>query len=96
MGKETRRAAEMRRTLKEWEASGLSRRVFCEKRGIAVTTFDYWRRELASLPEMVKVEVAGGPAESGFSLLLGNGRRIECGPLGEEELARLIRIAERA
>ena len=97
MGKETRRGAEMRRTLEEWEASGLSRRAFCEKRGIATATFDYWRRELASRPRMVKVEVAGaGSAAAKFTLLLGNGRRIECGSLGDGELARLIRVAEQA
>ena len=97
MGKETRRATEMRRTVEEWEASGLSRRAFCEKRGIAITTFDYWRRELASRPRMVKVEVAGADsAAPRFALLLGNGRRIECGSLADGELARLIRVAEQA
>jgi len=46
----------------------------------------------------VKVEVAR-PAQAAQSLTLrlANGRRIEPqGPFDEEELARLIRIAERA
>ncbi len=46
MGKETRRAAEMRLVIEEYAASGLGRKQFCEQRGITLTTFDYWRREL--------------------------------------------------
>lgn len=100
MGKETRRSTEMRRVLEEWEASGLTRRAFCQKRGIAVTTFDYWRREHAGRPRMVKVEVAAPEvAAASFTLLLANGRRIECWSASagqaDEGLARLIRIAER-
>jgi len=45
MGKETKRSAEMRRMLEEYAASGLGRREFCQQRSIALTTFDYWRRE---------------------------------------------------
>jgi hypothetical protein len=97
MGKETRRSAAMRRMLEEWEASGLTRRAFCLKRGIPVTTFDYWRREHAGRSRVVKVEVAAAEAAApNFTLLLANGRRIECSSLADEELARLIRIAERA
>src|ERR1700704_1819141 len=97
MGKETRRSAAMRRMLEEWEASGLTRRGFFLKRGIPVTTFDYWRREHAGRPRMVKVEVAAPEAAAPkFTLLLANGRRIECASLADEGLARLIRIAERA
>jgi hypothetical protein len=97
MGKETRRSAEMGRMLEEWEASGLTRRAFCQKRGLPVTTFDYWRREHAGRPRVVEVEVAAPePAAPSFRLLLFNGRRIECSSLADEELARLIRIAERA
>ena len=50
MGKETERSSEMRRVLDEWESSGLRRREFCQQRGIALTTFDYWRREHAVKP----------------------------------------------
>jgi hypothetical protein len=46
MGKETERSVEMRRVLEEYAVSGLSRREFCQHRGITLTTFDYWRREL--------------------------------------------------
>jgi hypothetical protein len=96
MGKETRRSAAMRQMVEEWEASRLTRRAFCLKRGIPVTTFDYWRREHAGRPRMVQVEVSEAePAAPSFTLLLANGRRIECSLPADEELARLIRIAER-
>ena len=103
MGKETERSAEMRRVLEEYAAGGLSRREFCQQRGSALTTFDYWRRVHAvkarkqeRRPRLVAVKVA--PAEAAdFRLSLANGRRIECSwRFADAELARLIRIAESA
>ena len=98
MGKPTDRRSEMRRVVEEFRASGLTRREFCSQRGIALTTFDYWRRQLRSKPRLVKVEVAQPEAALHcFTLRLANGRSIESSwRLDEEELARLIRIAERA
>jgi len=93
---ETKRAGEMRQVMAEYEVSGLSRRAFCDKRGVAVTTFDYWRRELAKQPtrstKLVAVRIAEGAPR--FALVLGNGRRIECE--GESGLGQLIRVAEGA
>lgn len=95
MEKETQRSAEMHQLIKDYEASGVSRREFCEQRGIPLTTFDYWRREHGKKPRMVKVEVADTEAGCGFSLTLGNGRRIDSSwRFGDAELMRLIRIAE--
>ena len=104
MGKETERSAEMRRVLEQYESSGLTRREFCQRRGIALTTFDYWRREHAMKPRkqerrprMVAVEVADAEAGPNFTLSLAKGRRIECSRrFADAELARLIRIAESA
>lgn len=104
MGKETERSAEMRRVLEEYAASGLSRREFCEQRGITLTTFDYWRREHAVKPQkqerrprLVAVKVANAEPSPHFALSLRNGRRIECSwRFADAELARLIRIAESA
>ena len=100
MGQPTARASEMRKVMEEFSRSGQSRREFCAKRGIPVTTFDYWRLRLRpqrpSQPRLVKVEVARAQAAS-FTLRLANGRAIE-GSLAfdEDDLVRLIRIAERA
>jgi hypothetical protein len=104
MGKETKRSAEMRRMLEEYAASGLRRREFCQQRGMALTTFDYWRREHAvqqriqgRRPRMVAVKVANADPPPNFALSLANGRRIECSwRFADAELARLIRIAESA
>ncbi len=84
--------------MEEFRSSGLTRREFCSQRGIALTTFDYWRSQFRSKTRLVKVEVAR-PAEAAQSLTLrlANGRSIETlARFDEEELARLIRIAERA
>lgn len=104
MGKETERSVEMRRVLEEYAASGLKRREFCQQRGIALTTFDYWRREHAGKPEkqqrrprLVAVKVAQAEPAPHFTLSLRNGRRIESSwRFSDAELARLIRIAESA
>lgn len=96
MRKPTARATEMKALLEEFSRSGQRRRKFCEARGIALTTFDYWRRELAASPRLVKVKVARAPAPE-FTLRLANGRAIDCSfAFAEEDLTRLIRIAERA
>jgi hypothetical protein len=98
MRQETARGAEMRKVFVEFSKSKLTRREFCAKRGMALTTFDYWRRQLAARPRLVQVEVARVEAAGqSFTLRLGNGRVIESSFVYvEEELARLIRVAERA
>ena len=94
MGKTSKRASQMQRIVEEFGASGLTRQEF--SRGIPVTTLDYWRQRIRSRPRLLKVEVprAERPAQS-FTLHLTNGRAIESSfPLAEQELARLIRVAE--
>lgn len=98
MRQETARAAEMRKVVGEFSKSNLTRRQFCAKRGMALTTFDYWRGQFRAKPRLVKVDVARVEAgEQSFTLRLGNGRVIESSfAFVEEELARLIHVAERA
>jgi hypothetical protein len=69
-------ADEIRRTIEEFQRSGLERRAFCERHGISVSTLDYWRRRRSS-QRLVEVEVAAGEPGSGFTVILANGRRIE-------------------
>jgi hypothetical protein len=98
MGKPTDRRTEMKRVVEEFAASGLTRREFCKQRGIAITTFDYWRQQLRSKPRLVKVEVTrpAPAATQSFTLRLTNGRSIESSwRFDEESLTRLIQIAER-
>jgi transposase-like protein len=95
MSKQKRSADEMRRMVEEFQGSGLTRRDFCERHDIAITTLDYWRHAQSGPARLVKVEVAASESASGFTLSLANGRRIESQwNFGEAELARLIRVAE--
>jgi hypothetical protein len=99
-----RSAEEAARLVADYERSGMTRREYCQRQGIPTTTLDYYRRRqserraraLAHLAP-VKLEGEGRPAPGGFALVLSNGRRIE-GSWGfvEEDLARLLRVAERA
>jgi hypothetical protein len=74
--------------------SGMTRREYCEKHNIPVTTFDYWRRTRKSKPRLVEVAVETQLSQ-GFGLVLANGRRIESSwKFAEAELIRLIRAAE--
>ena len=34
----------------QWRDSGLSQRVFCETQGLALSTFQWWRKRLAESP----------------------------------------------
>ena len=74
--------------------SGMTRREYCEKHNIPITTFDYWRRAQKSKPKLVEVAIEAQPS-AGFALVLANGRRIESSwKFAEADLLRLIRVAE--
>lgn len=85
----------------EYERSGLTKRDFSEQSGVAISTLDYWRRQVRDrkrariVPVTIETECAGsGGASSGFQLSLPNGVRIESGwDFPEEGLARLLRVA---
>jgi hypothetical protein len=85
---------EIRGIVEDYTQSGLTRREYCEKHKIAITTLDYWRRAQKSKPKLVEVAIEAQPA-GGFTLVLGNGRRIESSwKFAEADLTRLIRVAE--
>jgi len=85
---------EVRGLVDGFAKSGMTRREYCAKHKIAVTTLDYWRRAQKSRPKLVEVEIEARPL-GGFTLMLGNGRRIESSwKFAEVDLARLIRVAE--
>jgi hypothetical protein len=92
---------ESERLVGDYERSGLTRRDYCERQGIAITTLDYHQRrrrmkraEANLVPVTVKAPPVGEVPDRGFALVLANGRRIESGwSFDEEKLARLIRIA---
>jgi hypothetical protein len=84
---------EKRRLIEGYAASGMARREYCAKHGIAVSTLDYWR--LKRRPKLVRVAVDPDQAGAGFTLMLANGRRIESSwNFAEADLRRLIRAVE--
>jgi hypothetical protein len=73
---------------------GMTRREYCEKHNIGISTLDYWRRAQKSKPKLVEVAIEPQPVD-GFTLVLVNGRRIESPwKFAEADLTRLIRVAE--
>ena len=86
---------EIRGIIEGFAISGMTRREYCEKHKVPVTTFDYWRRRQKSKPpRLVEVALETQPS-AGFALVLSNGRRIESSwRFSEADLLRLIRAAE--
>jgi hypothetical protein len=85
---------EIRGLIDGFAKSGMTRREYCEKHNIPITTFDYWRRAQKRKPKLVEVAIETQPS-AGFALVLSNGRRIESSwKFAEAELLRLIRVAE--
>jgi hypothetical protein len=96
-----RSAEEVDQVVQQYRTSGLSQREFAEQNGIKLSTLGrYLRRDgRTETPQQlvrVKLEAAGEP-DSGFVLMLGNGRRIASGwGFSDTGLARLIQVAEHA
>jgi transposase-like protein len=87
---------EIRRIVEGFAKSGMTRREYCAKQGVAMTTLDYWRRaHRKAKPRLVEVEVEPAQPAGGFALVLANGRRIEGSwSFVEADLEKLIRAAE--
>jgi hypothetical protein len=75
---------------------GMTRREYCLKHGVAMTTLDYWRRaRRKQTPTLVPVAIEKARPLTGFALELGNGRRIESTwNFIAADLEKLIRVAE--
>jgi hypothetical protein len=91
----------------QFEHSGMSRREFCKRHGLALTTLDYYRyrerRKKAGSPVSVRllpvnVRSGDGPVNrDSVAVVLANGRRIEFRQeFTEAELAQLLRTVEQA
>jgi hypothetical protein len=97
-----RSAEEVEQVVRQYRQGGLSQREFSEQAGIKLSTLGrYVRRDeqRSVAPQQlvrVKLEATAEP-DSGFVLMLGNGRRIASGwAFSDTALARLIRVAENA
>jgi transposase-like protein len=85
---------EIRSIVEGYANSGMTRRDYCAKHKIGISTLDYWRRAQKSKPKLVEVAIETEPSR-GFVLVLANGRRIESSwKFAGAELLRLIRVAE--
>ncbi len=96
-----RSAEEVRQVVEQYTASGLSQREFSQQTGIKLSTLGryvrYERRSDARQPLVrVKLQAPVEP-DTGFVLMLGNGRRIASGwEFSEAALTKLIRVVEHA
>ena len=86
---------EIRGIVTGFSKSGMRRREYCARHGVAMTTFDYWRRKQKRTPRLVQVAMEEERSTSGFALVLVNGRRIESSwSFSAADLEKLIRVAE--
>ena len=97
-----RSRAEAERLVRDFEQSGLSRKAFCNARGVAVHTLDYYRQRhrsseaAQSEQRLVPVELVGSAGVgSGLRVELSNGRAIvvEAG-FDASHLKRLLAVLE--
>jgi hypothetical protein len=101
VGGHRRSQAEAEGLVRDFEQSGLARRAFCEARGVALHTLDYYRQRVrkprvAPAAELLPAELIDAVAASGgLRVELGNGRRIvvEAG-FDASHLKRLIAVLE--
>jgi hypothetical protein len=94
--KQRRSAEEIQKLLEEYRASGMTQVAYAQQVGIALSTLGRYLRRRNSGQRLVRVKLkSASQPDRGFVLVLGNGRRIEGGwEFGEQQLARLIRVAE--
>jgi len=90
---------EIRAIVEQYKSSGLSRRQFSEQIGIHMTTLDHYRRRYSKAKQTRLIPVTLVPAVSsmGFTIVLGNGRKIESQwEFHEPALSRLVQLLERS
>jgi hypothetical protein len=94
-----RNTNEIEQVLEQYRTSGLTQIEYCRQAGMALSTLSrYLRRRGVDQQQLLRVNVeSDAESGAGFTLVVGNGRRIESGwRFGEAELARLIRVVEGA
>jgi len=93
-----RKSEEIEALVQEYRASGMTQIEYCQQADICRSSLCRYLRGRRGGQRLVRVKVKapeGYEQGRGFTLVLSNGRRIECGwTFGESELARLIRVAE--
>ena len=87
---------EIRSLVEGFAKSGMTRREYCAKHGVGMSTLDYWRRaRRKQKPTLVRVAMEEAQPQTGFALVLANGRRIESSwSFSANDMEKLIRAAE--
>jgi hypothetical protein len=104
-----RSRVEVEKLVGEYEASGLTRDVFCQQRGLSVVTLDKYRRRVQKwarsgagpmLPVDVVSSTGSNCAARGYSALVVESRSGRCVEVGRgfdaETLERLLTILDKA
>jgi transposase len=100
--RDERKEQHWRRWIGEWRASGLSVRVFCERRGLAIPSFYAWRRTLerraAEKAAFVPVQVVADAVPdraSALEVVLSDGRTVRVAPgFDAATLRQLLAVLE--
>jgi hypothetical protein len=96
-----------RRTLRDWQRSGLTIRAFCQQHDLSEPSFYFWRRTLAErqvpTPTFVPLQLladdpppaVNAAAAGGLELLLRGGHVLRIGPgFDGSTLRRLLEVLE--
>ena len=100
--RDERKERQWRRWLREWRASRLSVRAFCDRHGLTVASFYAWRRVLerraAEKAAFVPVQVVADavPAQaSALEVILADGRTVRVAPgFDAATLRQLLAVLE--
>jgi transposase len=100
--RDERKERQWRRWIGEWQASGLSGRAFCQRRGLTVASFYAWRRVLqrraAEKAAFVPVQVVADavPTQaSALEVVLADGRTVRVAPgFDAATLRQLLAVLE--
>jgi transposase-like protein len=70
---------EIRKLVEGFRTSGMTRREYCARHGIGMSTLDYWRRarQRQKPTTLVQVTMEEVQPQTGFAVVLANGRLIE-------------------
>jgi hypothetical protein len=87
--RDVRKERRWRQAIREWQASGLTVRAYCQCHHLSVPSFYAWRRELqrraAGTPAFVPIRVLASPATpvpapTPLEVVLPSGRSVRVGP----------------
>lgn len=99
--RDRRKEQQWRQWIREWRASGVTARAFCERRGLAEASFYSWRRVLdqrtaqaAFVPVRIVADEPAVPS-GGCDVVLAGGRTVRVAPgFDAATLRRLLAVLE--